>query len=324
MVGAVLVRAGKILARGFHAKFGAPHAEIAALDRADGRGADLYVTLEPCVSFAGKKTPSCADRVARSGVARVIVGSIDPNPKVGGRGIARLKKSGIDVVTGILARENERLNGAFFKRQRTGLPYVVCKWAMTLDGKIATSAGRSKWITSAAARKEARALRRKMRAVLVGSGTVLADDPRLQGVTRIVLDSWARTPLDSHIVRTARRWRTILAVSSSAPEDRVTALRRAGAEVQKFEVLDLKVVLERVGAPQVLIEGGGEIHASALDAGVVDEVVAFVAPIIVGGRAAKSPVEGDGRSRISDALRLKEVQTRILPTGELIVRGRPA
>lgn len=326
LVGALVVRDGTIVGRGFHQRFGGPHAEILALRQAGARakGADLFVTLEPCVEFPGKKTPACAPRVIRSGIKRLVVASTDPHPRVQGRGIAAAKKAGISVVTGVLSAENQSMNAAFFKCQSTGLPYVVSKWAMTLDGKIATRAGNSKWITSEFARSMGTVLRARLKAVLVGSGTVLADDPRLEEVTRIVLDSWGRTPVDSNLIRTARKWRTIVAVNPSCDEARVAALRKAGAEVHKFEVMDLAVILGRLasmGIDRVLIEGGGEVHASALEAGIVDEVFVFIAPIIVGGRGAKSPVGGSGKETIAEALKLKGSEIHTLPTGEVLVHG---
>lgn len=326
MVGAVVVREGEIVGRGFHARYGGAHAEAAALRQAGkrARGSDLYVTLEPCVAFPGKKTPPCASLVAKLGVARVVLASLDPNPNVSGAGAAAIKKSKIPVLAGLLARENERLNRPYFKRHATGLPHVIAKWAMSLDGKIATRTGHSRWISSEAARQMGRELRARCGTVLVGSGTVLADNPRLRGVGRILLDSWGRTPPESNVLRTARRWPTRFAVSSSCPEDRVRALRRAGAEVHKFEVMDLRTILTRfcaMGVDRVLIEGGGEVHASALESGVVDEIYVFVAPIVLGGRDAKSPVEGTGVERVSQALRLKESVARKLPTGEVLIHG---
>jgi diaminohydroxyphosphoribosylaminopyrimidine deaminase/5-amino-6-(5-phosphoribosylamino)uracil reductase len=326
MVGALVVRDGRIVSKGFHARYGGPHAEIVALRRAGSRarGAELWVNLEPCVAFDGKRTPPCAPAVIRSGVRRVVLASADPNPEVSGRGIEALQKAGVRVRVGVLKRLHERLNAAFFKVRRTALPYVVCKWAMSLDGKIATRTGDSKWITSQAARSEGRELRRRLGAVLVGSGTVLADDPRLERVDRIVLDSMGRTPEGSRILRTARNYRTIFAVSGSCPESRVRELRRRGAEVHKFEVMDLAEILKRLrllGVDRLLVEGGGEVHASALEGGLVDEVRIYVSPIVVGGRSAKSPVEGEGAETISRSLRLKDVETTVLPSGEIRIVG---
>jgi diaminohydroxyphosphoribosylaminopyrimidine deaminase/5-amino-6-(5-phosphoribosylamino)uracil reductase len=325
-VGAVVVKEGRVVATGYHERFGAPHAEAVALRRAGARarGAELYVTLEPCAAFDGKKTPPCVELVARSGVRRVVVADRDPHPAVNGGSLARLRRAGVRVAVGQGAERNRRLNRPYFKRLRTGLPYVACKWAMSADGKIATRTGDSRWITSTAAREFAREMRRLHRAVLVGSGTLLADDPRLEGVTRVILDSTGRTPPTSKAIRTARRWRTIVCVATFCPEARVRRLRAAGAEVHKFEVMDLRDILRRVcelGVPSVLIEGGGQVHASAFEAGVVDEVAVFVAPLVIGGRDAPTPVEGRGVDRLADALRLREVEVGAIGGRELLLRG---
>lgn len=323
-VGAVVVRDGRMIASAWHEKFGGPHAEAIALRKAGrrARGADLYVTLEPCVAFDRKKTPPCSEAVVRAGVARIFIASSDPNPLVAGRGLARLRKAGLRVRAGILAEENEQINRPFFKFHRTGLPYVVCKWAMSLDGKIATRTGASKWITSPQARKLGRKLRQRLGNVLIGVGTVLRDDPRLEGVTRIVLDSMARTPDRARLFRT--RGRTIVCASTSALGADIRRLRARGAEVHLFEVMDLATILRRLalmGVSQLLIEGGGETHASAIEARLVDEAVVFIAPVVLGGRDAKSPVEGRGVDAIAQGLRLVDVVTRTLPGGELVVHG---
>lgn len=293
-VGAVLVRGGRLVGEGCHRRAGGPHAEVEALRRAQP-GDELYVTLSPCCDYPGKRTPPCSELIRRKQV-KVYYASRDPhfNGAVG----THLKQ---------FEAEARELNRPHFKFFETGLPYVVCKWAMTLDGKIATVTGDSKWISSNRAREYARTFRRD--AVLVGVNTVIADDPNLRAVTRIVLDTMARTPLNAKILRSGR---TLLAVSTSAPPDRVRALRRK-AEVHLFEVMDLTEILRRfarLGVRHVLVEGGGEIHASAFHAGVVDEVLVFVAPKIVGGRDARTPVEGPGIERIAEALKFRKVEIR--------------
>lgn len=293
-VGAVVVRGDQVIGESYHKRAGGPHAEVEALKRAQP-GDELYVTLAPCSAYPGKRTPPCSDLVRRKRV-KVYYASRDPhfNEAVG----THLKE---------FEAEARDLNRPHFKLFETGMPYVVCKWAMTLDGKIATVTGDSKWISSKRARDYAKTFRRD--AVLVGVNTVIADDPKLNGVTRIVLDTMARTPLNANILKSGR---TILAVSCSAPMDRVRALRKK-AEVHLFEVMDLADILKRLarfGVRYVLIEGGGEIHASAFHAGIVDEALVFVAPKIVGGRDARTPVEGPGIEKIADALTFDKVEIR--------------
>ena len=231
LVGCVVVRKGKVVGEGYHRRFGGAHAEVLALKKAGAKakGATIYVNLEPC-SPHPKKTPSCADLLAGSGVREVVAATADPNPAVNGRGLKILRRAGIRVRTGVLEGEARDLNGAFFKYHTHRLPYTIAKWAMTLDGKIATSTGDSKWISSPRSRALVKRLRSRVQGVLVGSGTALRDDPMLAAEkgspARIVLDTTARLPLRSKLVRTAKLQRTIVAVSTSAPEKRVRELRR--------------------------------------------------------------------------------------------------
>ncbi len=329
LVGAVVVRGGRIVGEGYHRVFGGPHAEVLALRAAGARakGATLYVTLEPCAPHP-KKTPPCSELVARSGVARVVAAMRDPNPLVDGRGLALLRRAGIRVATGVLSDAARALNAPFVKVHTRGLPYVVAKWAMTLDGKIAARTGDSRWVSNTRSRAWLHRYRDAFQAILVGSGTVLRDDPLMRGArtrpARIVLDTMARTPLGAKIVRTAREHPTILAVSTSAPADRVRALRRAGVEIIQLEVMDLRVLFEalaREGLHRILVEGGGEVHASVFDAGLADEVCVFVAPKVIGGRDAKTPVEGMGLERMAQALGVREVAVERIGD-DLLVRGR--
>ncbi|HVR83056.1 MAG TPA: bifunctional diaminohydroxyphosphoribosylaminopyrimidine deaminase/5-amino-6-(5-phosphoribosylamino)uracil reductase RibD [Planctomycetota bacterium] len=328
-VGAVVVRGGRIVGEGYHRRFGGPHAEVFAL-RAAGRRArkaTLYVSLEPCCPHP-KKTPPCTDLIARSGVARVVCAMRDPNPAVRGRGIALLRRSGLRVDAGLLAREAEDLNSAFVKFQNTGLPWIAVKWATTLDGKIATRTGDSRWISGQASRAWLHRWRDTFQAILVGSGTVLRDDPMLRGArtkpVRIILDSRARTPTQAQVVRSARDQATLIAVSSGAPAARVRALERAGVQILRLDLLDLKLVLEALagqGLHRILVEGGGEVHASILEERLADEACVFVAPKIIGGRDAKSPVEGEGLDKMSEALRLNQVRVERFDD-DLMIRGR--
>ena len=328
MVGAVVVQRGRVIAEGAHARFGGPHAEVVALDRAGARarGATLYVSLEPCPHFG--KTPPCTDRVLAAGVREVVVAVRDPNPIVSGRGLAALRHGGVKVRTGVLEEEAVRLNRGFFKAHRHGLPYVAAKWAMTLDGKIATRTGNSRWVSGKKARKWVRALRDDFQAILVGANTAERDDPGLRGgrrdPIRIVLDSHARLPLESQLVRTARERRTIVAVTDSAPASKLRKLERAGVQVIRLEATDLRVVFEelaRSGIHSILVEGGGEVHASLLEGGLADEVLVVVAPKIAGGRDAVTPVEGEGISRMAEALKLEDVTVERLGE-DVLIRAR--
>lgn len=326
LVGAVVVRDGEVVGEGFHEAAGRPHAEIVALEVAGerARGATLYVTLEPCVHHG--RTPPCLPRVLSSGVARVVVAAADPNPLVGGRGIEGLRGAGVAVTVGVLADEAARQNRAFFTAMREGRPLVTLKAAATLDGRIADVEGESRWITGAAARREAHRLRSEHDAVLVGVGTVLRDDPALtvrldrpwpREPYRVVLDTLARTPPSARLITAATAARAMIAVGPDAPPERVRALEAAGATVLRVpgrrDRVDPAAVLAALHAREVravLVEGGGEVHAAFLDLGLVDRVAIFLAPRLLGGRAAPGIVGGAGRL-LAEAVRL----------GPLTVRG---
>lgn len=329
LVGAVVVRGTRVVGEGYHRAFGGPHAEVHALRAAGARakGATLYLTLEPC-SPHPKKTPPCSELVAASGVSRVVVAMRDPNPMVKGRGLARLRRAGIRVSEKILETEARELNAPYVKVHTRGLPYVVSKWAMTLDGKIATRTGDSRWVSNERSRAWLHRFRDTFQAILVGSGTVLRDDPILRGAhsrpTRIVLDTMARTPLEAKVVRTAREQTTILAVSEAAPPEKVRELKRRGVEILQLDVRDLHIVFEALageGLHKILVEGGGEVHASVLEAGLADEVCIFAAPKVVGGRGAKTPVEGEGFERMAQAMALESLSVDRIG-GDILIRGR--
>ncbi len=333
MVGCVITRAGRVIGRGWHQKFGGPHAEVNAVNDAGGRvaGATVYVTLEPC-SHVGK-TPPCADLLIRHGVGRVVVACRDPFPKVAGRGIRKLRRAGIRVDVGLLGDAARELNAPYFKLIETGFPYVIAKWAMTIDGKIATRTGDSKWISSDAARRVVHRLRSQVDAVVIGIGTALADDPELtcrlvrgRNPRRIVLDTHARLPLRSRLVETAREVPVIVATSKAAPERRLNALMKRGCGVVLFPTVGGRVsarhVVRWLGAMRitnVLVEGGAAVLGSFFDAGLVDEVLVFVGPVVVGG--GKPPVLGVGAERIATAPRLGPVAIRRFGDS-LLVRGR--
>ena len=316
MVGAVVVKDGRIISAGWHRQAGSPHAEIHALNMAGdlAAGAVLYVTLEPCSHFG--RTPPCVNRIIDAGIKKVVAATVDPNPKVAGRGIKILRDAGIEVEVGVLEDEALKLNETFFKWVTTGLPFVTLKFAASLDGKIATVGGQSKWISCKESRQFVHKLRDVSAGIMVGVGTVLADNPSLtarvdggKNPVRIVADSMARTPIDARIVGDGQA-RTIIAVTESAPRDKVSALKHYGAEVITAgdgKRVDLKILMKKIAArdiTSVLVEGGGTLNFSLLKSGLVDKVIAFIAPKILGG-AALTAVEGAGFANLSDAITLK-------------------
>ncbi|MDG3002910.1 bifunctional diaminohydroxyphosphoribosylaminopyrimidine deaminase/5-amino-6-(5-phosphoribosylamino)uracil reductase RibD [Paludisphaera sp. Pla2] len=333
MVGAVVVQEDRLIAVGHHQRFGGPHAEVLALEAAgdQARGATLYVTLEPCCHFG--KTPPCTEAILRAGVARVVAAHRDPFPKVAGGGLARLREAGVEVAAGVGAAAAVDLNAPYLKRVLTGSPYVIAKWAMTLDGKTAAAGGDSRWISSPESRAEVHAVRGRVDGIVVGVGTVLADDPQLtarppglRSPTRIVMDSRGRTPLDSHLARTAREVATLIVVGAEAPSEAIDALRASGCEVlslpeaRRPHVDRLLSELGRRGMTNVLLEGGGVVLAAFFEIGAVDEVDVFIAPLIEGGDHARTAVRGVGRRLMSDSLRLQNVR-RSLVADDVRIQG---
>lgn len=332
-VGCVIVKGGVIVGEGWHRKAGTPHAEVHALRQAGEKalGADVYVTLEPC-SHHGR-TPPCADVLVRAGVSKVIAGMMDPNPLVSGGGMEILKKAGIRVETGVLEGECRRLNEPFIKHVTTGHPFVVLKSAMTLDGKTATSSGDSKWITNARSREYVHKLRGKLDAIMVGAGTVAADDPQLtcrigrgKNPVRIVVDSTLRIPLHAQVLNGMAR--TIIATTPAAGENKVAAFRAAGVEVlvcsadgRGVDLFDLFGKLGKLGIQSVLLEGGGTLAGEALRSGLIDKFLFFYAPKLVAG-AGKGPFAGGGIDRMADALNLKDIVVRNFGT-DVLVEGYP-
>ncbi len=311
VVGAVIVKDGRIIGEGYHRRCGEPHAErnaIASL-KESAAGASLYVTLEPCCHYG--RTPPCTEAILEQGIARVVIGSRDPNPEVAGKGAAILRKAGIWVEEDFMREECDRLNSIFFHYITKKTPYVVMKYAMTADGKIATRTGASKWITGDAARAKVQKLRHRCMGIMAGIGTVLADDPmlnvRIEGgksPIRIICDSDLRIPSDSQICRTVKEFPTIVACAAARLKDReeeILRLERLGIQVvQTFggeSAVDLKElmgILGNQGIDSILLEGGGTLNDSALQAGIVSEIQAFVAPKLFGGNEAKTPVAGRG------------------------------
>lgn len=335
-VGCVVTRDARIVGEGWHRKAGTPHAEIHALAMAgdNAQGADVFVTLEPCAHYG--KTPPCTEALIRAGVARVFVGMTDPNPLVSGRGVAALRAAGIDVECGILERECRMLNEPFIKHITTGLPFVILKSAMTLDGKTATSTGDSKWVTGEKSRRYVHRLRAMVDAVMVGVGTVLADDPQLtcrMGVRgedplRVVVDSRLRTPPDAALFGVESSAKTLLA-TIEPDSSRAGSLAEAGAEILvcreshgKVDLEDLLVKLGARGIQSVLLEGGRELVASALRSGIIDTFLLFFAPKLLGGEGGFGLSAGTGPDRMADALRLRDVT--VTRFGEdILVRGYP-
>jgi diaminohydroxyphosphoribosylaminopyrimidine deaminase/5-amino-6-(5-phosphoribosylamino)uracil reductase len=338
MVGAVLVKGNRVVGRGWHARAGSPHAEVRALRQAGPKahGARLYINLEPCCHFG--RTPPCTDAILAAGVREVVACIRDPDPRVNGRGFAALRKAGVSVTTGGRRLEAERLNAPFLKRHRSGLPSVTLKAGMSLDGRIATRTGRSQWITSAAARREARRLRARHDAVLVGVGTLLADDPRLsapgangharpEDPVRVVLDSRLRTPPASRLLNTAGG-PVLLMTRPGAPRARRRRLERAGATVLEVGARDGRVdlrqalrALGRRGISSVLIEGGGEVLGAALDQKVGDRLVLYVAPRLLGGAGARPAFAGRGAAPVTGAARLVAPRWRRVGT-DWVVEAR--
>ena len=329
MVGAVIVKDGRIIGEGYHVRCGELHAErnaIASLTES-AEGATLYVTLEPCCHYG--KTPPCTEAILEQKIKKVVIGSRDPNPKVAGKGAKILRDAGVAVVEDFMKDKCDELNPIFFHYITTKTPYVVMKYAMTLDGKIATKTGASKWITQEAARREVQYMRHRYMGIMVGIGTVLADDPmlnvRVEGLkspVRIICDSKLRIPLDSQIVKSAEKYRTIVAYADQKnTEEKIKILHTMGVETiycpDEKNQIDLKKLMTDLGSKgidSILLEGGGTLNDSALRAGIVKEVQAFVAPKLFGGVAGKTPVEGIGVEFPSEAVELK--YTDICQIGE--------
>jgi diaminohydroxyphosphoribosylaminopyrimidine deaminase / 5-amino-6-(5-phosphoribosylamino)uracil reductase len=339
MVGAVLVKGGKVIGRGWHRRVGLPHAEIEALRDAERRGnsakgATLYVTLEPCCTHG--RTPPCTEAIIAADIKRVVVGATDPNPKHAGKGFSILKRAGIKVTAGILPNECARLNEAFNHWILYRAPLVTVKAAMTLDGKIATAGGESKWITSEESRGHAMTLRQGSDAILVGVNTILADDPSLtvrpiggpkskvqspKLLRRVVLDSMARTPLSARVVRDEFAELTTIVVSKRAPRKRVSALAQhvniviaptpKSAIANRQSPIDLRWLLKKLGGEHItslLVEGGGEVNASFLLGGFAQRIAFFYAPKILGGRDSKKGVAGEGVTSLSEVIQLSDLK----------------
>jgi diaminohydroxyphosphoribosylaminopyrimidine deaminase/5-amino-6-(5-phosphoribosylamino)uracil reductase len=350
LVGAVVVKNNQIIGEGWHERFGGPHAERNAFKNCteDARGADLYVTLEPCCHFG--KTPPCTEAVISHGIKRVFVGIEDPNPLVSGKGISILREAGIEVTVGICRDDIIKQNRVFLKYITTGFPWVMLKYAMTMDGKIASYMGDSKWVTGEAARAMVHRLRAENMAVALGIGSVKADNPllncRLEGSfrqpVRLIVDSRASIAecIDSSVtagnklIFSAKQYRTIVAHTADAPAQRLAELKDAGVETLlcdgvpehggvsggRVDVKDMLLKIGKLGIDSVMVEGGGNLNASLVEGGCVDEVIAFVAPKIIGGHNAVSPIEGAGIDLMRNALQLRDVVSGIVGD-DFYIRG---
>ncbi|QTM01592.1 bifunctional diaminohydroxyphosphoribosylaminopyrimidine deaminase/5-amino-6-(5-phosphoribosylamino)uracil reductase RibD [Mannheimia sp. ZY171111] len=318
LVGCVIVKDGKIVASGYHEKYGEWHAERNAILRSeqDLNGTTAYITLEPCCHHG--RTPPCSNLLIERGIKKVFIGSRDPNPLVSGKGIEQLKAAGIEVIEDFMRAECDELNPIFFHYIQTKRPYVLLKYAMTADGKIATYTGESKWITSEQARAKVQETRHQYSAIMVGVETVLADDPMLNSrmpnakqPVRIVCDSQLRTPLDCKLVQTAKAYRTIIATTNNNAEAH-NAYQQYGVEIVVTKAdnkrVDLLNLLQKLGEMQIdslLIEGGSSLNFSALKAGCVNRVHCYIAPKLLGGRDAKTPIGGEGIGNLAQAVKLE-------------------
>jgi diaminohydroxyphosphoribosylaminopyrimidine deaminase/5-amino-6-(5-phosphoribosylamino)uracil reductase len=337
MVGAILVKDGQVVGSGYHQRAGGPHAEVLALREAGerARGATLYVTLEPCCHFG--RTPPCTQALIAAGVAEVHAAMTDPNPLMSGSGLAELKQAGMIVVAGEHEAEARLLNEVFLTYMTKRRPFVIVKYAMSLDGKIATRTGASRGLTGAAWLSELHTLRSQVDAILVGVNTVLADDPLLTARTggddvrqplRIVLDSTLRTPLGARMLDAATPGKTLIATTAQASREQAAALRERGAEVialgeQRVDITALLRLLGERSISSLLVEGGSQVIASFVAAGLVDKVMAIVAPLLIGGDTAPTPVGGSGAATLADALRLENIDVRqVGPV--IVITGYPA
>lgn len=323
LVGAIIVKNNKIIGRGYHEYYGGNHAEVNAFKscKEDVRGAEMYVTLEPCSHYG--KTPPCANEIVKRGIKKVIVSMIDPNPLVSGRGIKILKENGIEVVIGVLEKETRRLNEVFIKYITKKQPFCTLKFAMTLDGKIASYTGDSKWISNKVSREYVHKLRNKNSAIMVGINTVIKDNPELttrikgekcKDCERVIVDSNAKIPLDAKILNLQSKAKTIIACTEKANKEKLKLLKQKGAEIiiapEKEGRVDIKYlfyILGERGINSLLIEGGSEINYSVLNEELVDKIIVFIAPKIIGGRKGKTVVGGNGIKLMKNAIELENM-----------------
>lgn len=334
MVGAVLVKNNEIIGTGYHQIFGGAHAEVHAIHEggANCKGATLYVSMEPCAHYG--KTAPCVDAIVKAGIGKVIAAIIDPNPITSGKGIRKLKEAGIEIKLGVMEFQAMKLNASFFKLMQQGLPYVIVKWAMSLDGKIATHTGDSKWITCEESRVYAHKVRGQVDGILVGINTVLRDDPlltcRLEGgrnPKRIIIDSNASLPLHSRLLKTIHESEIVVAVSRNALPERIKKLRQLGCEVIQTNTMsgrvDLQELFRQLGEMKmtnILVEGGSRVITAVLEDCLADKVIVFIAPIIIGGQGANSPVLGKGIDAIAESVKVNEITIKRF-SDDVVIEG---
>ena len=349
-VGAVLVRNGRVVGQGYHKFAGASHAEVNAIKNSGKRlyGSTLYINLEPCSHYG--RTPPCTDTIIRAGIKKVFIAMKDPNPLVNGKGVKALQGKGVAVRTGLKEEESKKLNEFYVKFIMKKMPFVILKAAISLDGKIATSKGESKWISGEVSRKYVHKVRSKVDAILVGIGTVLKDDPELNTGTKaqrhsegvrmtllspsdkgtkfpykVIVDSRLRIPLKAKVLKNPEL--VVIAATKDAPRKKIEYLEKLGVKVliinKKDGKVDLKVLMKRLAGMEissVLIEGGGEISAGAISSGIVDKIIFFIAPKIIGGRSAKTSIEGEGIKRLQDFIKIREMKFKAIGP-DIMVEG---
>lgn len=325
LVGAVIVKNGKIIGQGYHERYGKEHAEVNAFNslNENPEGATMYVTLEPCSHYG--KTPPCVNRIIENNIKRVVIGSVDNNPLVSGQGIKKLKDAGIKVTVGILEDECKKVNEVFYKYIAEKKPFVVLKAAMSLDGKISTYSGESKWITGENSRKEVHKLRNELTGILVGVDTVIKDNPKLtcrledgRNPTRIIVDSTLRIPMDSDII-TDNESRTIIATTEFADDDKILELKKKEIEViviksknNRVDLNKLMIKLGELNIDSILLEGGSTLNFSALEENIVDKIQIYIAPKIIGGEKSKTPVGGQGIEELKKAFKVKNLTYKLV------------
>ncbi|WP_090040840.1 bifunctional diaminohydroxyphosphoribosylaminopyrimidine deaminase/5-amino-6-(5-phosphoribosylamino)uracil reductase RibD [Clostridium frigidicarnis] len=326
MVGAVIVKDGKVIAEGYHEEYGKSHAEVNAFNNAleDVRGATMYVTLEPCSHYG--KTPPCVEKIIEKKISRVVIGMVDPNPIVRGQGIEKLLSQGIEVVTGVLEEKCKKLNEVFIKYITLKKPFVIMKTAMSIDGKIATSSGESKWITKEESRKQVHKLRNEVSAIMVGVNTVIKDDPELtcriengKNPIRIIVDSTLRIPRDSKVIKGANEVKTIIACTEKLNNEKGLELKKQGVEIlltksknNRVDLDDLMTKLGEMNIDSLLLEGGSTLNFSALEEGIVDKIQVYIATKIIGGENSKTPVGGKGIENLKDVFKIENMNLSLI------------
>lgn len=326
MVGAIIVKEDKIIGKGYHMKYGENHAEINALENATEsvENATMYVTLEPCSHYG--KTPPCVDVIIKNKISKVVIGSLDPNPLVSGKSVKKLRENNIEVIIGVLEEQCIKLNEVFIKYISTNMPFVIMKCAMSLDGKIATSSGESKWISCEESRKDVHKLRGEVSGIMVGIDTVIKDDPQLtcrienlKSPIRIIVDTNLRVPIESKVITDLSTSKTIIATANNADKEKINLLKNHGVEIlvcnkknEKVDLVDLMKKLGKLNIDSILLEGGATLNYSALEANVVDKIQFYIAPKIIGGGNSKTPVGGSGIGELKDAYKIKELNTRMI------------